>query len=513
MNFYLHKSFYKKYLIVSLFFLSLIIGFSRCVPIEDLLAPTISNLTINNQYNITDTIFLDAILTDNFGIDTVRIDIKKTDGISTLDTTILLNSDSIKARLLNLSQYKLVRIPVEAALGEYKLTLTVTDRKTKNGQAPNKTTTNRFFSVGKDVDAPSFPDVLLPDIIPFIDGNYVVCRDELVPLLGIARDNVGLQKITARFRFVDGSFSDRPIISNVSGDTVNLDGVFDTRLIFPNRPNNERFFLILTATDTENNTREIEIPFVINCDTEIPIIESIDTNIKGSITQNGDSINVIQGQELFITGGLITDRLGTLDRLIIYLEDRTEGEIVNDTLFSEVISGESYTISDNIPVFSFRSTPRIGKEFYSLKIKAIDAAGNESDIRDIKLFIAENLPPNFSELAFTLASNFDFQRTFSDDQNRPMVISAATNYRLINRLKDDLLLDSYEINWGIENQTPITTKTENNVNALDVSFSANQEDFTFSAEGNNAGTIYTLTIYAIDILDKESEITYYFQVR
>jgi len=62
MNFSLYKTRYKKYLFLSLLSLSLVIGFSRCVPIEDLLDPSIGEFTLQEQYNVTETIFLDVVL-------------------------------------------------------------------------------------------------------------------------------------------------------------------------------------------------------------------------------------------------------------------------------------------------------------------------------------------------------------------------------------------------------------------------------------------------------------------
>ena len=139
--------FYKKYIFLSAFFLSLVVGFFRCVPIEDLLPPVIRDFTIESEYNVTETIFLNAALSDNFGIGSVQVEIKYTGGVSSLDTIIQLNSDSIRARLVSLNQYRIVKIPVDAKTGIYDFRLIVTDRKTAEGKEPNVTRIETTFAV------------------------------------------------------------------------------------------------------------------------------------------------------------------------------------------------------------------------------------------------------------------------------------------------------------------------------------------------------------------------------
>jgi len=493
MNFSLHKR-SANYFFLFLFFLS-VVGFFRCVPIEDLVAPTVGEFTLQEQYNVSDSIILTAILVDNFGISKYTIDIEAVDGAGLWSYN---STDSVKARLLNLKDT--IIIPSENfVIGNYELTLTVFDA---SGKSKIRT---KNFSVEGDISKPTFPtfDVLLPTIEQ-INGNYAACRLQRVPLGGLVRDNIGLSSITAQFE----GFT-TIVRRNPNGlSSVDLSSLFGNELVFPNVANNEPLILILTAIDTENNSSSVRIPFIMNCDNQSPIIERIDTNIKSNITQNGDIINVIQGQALSITGGLIRDRLGELDSLIIYLEDKSERETVIVPLFSEAISGESYTIDNDIPIFSFRSTPRIGKIYYNLKVKAIDTVGNESNIREIKLFIAPNEPPSIIPSIIEV-DGINVSTPLPFNVNNPIPVSRGSTVRLYGKILDDLEIQEYEIKWGkINEEILILEGTANNfiydnttVGIINVSSNANRLD------------IYTLTIFAKDILGVENKVTYYFRVQ
>lgn len=503
MNFSFYKNLSKKHLFLFLFFLSLAIGFSRCVPIEDLVPPTVGDFTLNEQYNISDTIRFQAILADNFGVSTYRIDIEPIDSTNT-SLWRYSQTDSVKARLLDLE--KTIIIPSNIAfVGDYKLVLTAFDVSGKS-----KIITKNFI-LGGDVSVPVFPDVILPNIIPIVDGNYVVCRNELVPLLGTVTDNVGLKRITSQFRFENDSLSTL-VLRNISGVRVSLDGVFDIGLIFPDRPNNERFFLILTATDTEDNSRVIEIPFAINCDTENPIIESIDTNLDANRNEN-DFIEVIQGQDFFITTGNITDDQ-SLDKIFIYLHN-----IENNTtslITEEQMNGVSFDLNTlNNIIIPIPPTATTGENSYEIRVETTDAVGNRSDIFVIKLDIRPNNPPKLTDVTLHDSNSIGNDIiTVSDSSNLPLPVSSTFVFNLRGRISDDLSLDSYEIVWKKQGSNDVITRIGGSVTGLDVNFSPT-ENVEFEIPQNAIiRDIYILTISATDtfVSNPTVSINYYFIV-
>ncbi len=496
MKFLFYKSLYKKYSFLSLFFFGLIVGFFRCVPIEDLSQPLIGEFALNNQYNVSDTIFLNTVLSDNFGIDTVIIDIKPAENLSR-PWTNTKKINNVGARVLELKDSSII-VPSSFSLGKYELTITTIDI------SGLQNTISREFIVGADATKPTFPDVLLPNIQAFDDGSYPACRLEKVPLGGFITDNVGIKLITAQFetgtRIINRTFS----TNNV--DSVNLATVFGNELVFLDVPNDSLLTLTITAEDFENNVRSVSINFTMNCDTQSPIIEKIKVNRPFNEI---NEIEVIQGQKLFITGGIIRDSLGTLKDVYVYFNnDPTpliSGENINNLIFNLV---------GNDSVFVPIPSNAQNQDTYTIKLEATDVAGNAPTTREFIIRIVENKLPDLSELRFALDSDFSDIINFSPNRDQPVYISAGTSYRLINRIRDDLLLDSYKLEWGKENQTPIITKEKNGLNRSDVYFSALQENFTFGAEENTRiGVKYTLTIHAKDILGAESQIIYYFEIQ
>ncbi|PIY07646.1 MAG: hypothetical protein COZ18_16390 [Flexibacter sp. CG_4_10_14_3_um_filter_32_15] len=506
MNFSLYKTRYKKYLFLSLLSLSLVIGFSRCVPIEDLLDPSIGEFTLQEQYNVTETIFLDVVLFDNFGIDTVQIDIKPIGFNSSFDTTIILSNDSIKARSLNLQQFAVTNIPSTAILGSYELTLTVID---VSGRRAITNISKRFVVEG-DVSEPdfNFPDVILPEING--TSQTPACQLQALIVIGKAIDNVGLKEIRAQLLNERGDstyFTLRREFSPIREDSVDLAALFGNDLRIPSTVPNGNIILRLIAIDETGNERVIDYTLLVDCDRILPVINSITTT--PTLNTSNSTVEVIEGQELFITDGLITDINGLVRSISVYFNGS------NTPFKTWSVNNESVKMDTllDMPLLIPIPSNAANQDTYTFKIEATDLANNKAT-KEFIIDIIPNQPPNLLELRFALASNFNDVIEFSSNPNAPVSISPDTPYRLINRITDDLLLESYEVNWGIQDQTPITTQGRDNLNTLAVFFSSEQEDFTFSTEENSRiGTRYTLSIYARDILGLESQITYYFIVQ
>ncbi|WP_338813036.1 hypothetical protein V9L05_16990 [Bernardetia sp. Wsw4-3y2] len=491
MKFLFYKSLYKKYSFLSLFFLGLIVGFFRCVPIEDLSQPLIGEFALNNQYNVSDTIFLNTVLSDNFGIDTVIIDIKPAETLSR-PWTNTKKINNVGARVLELKDSSII-VPSSFSLGKYELTITTIDI------SGLQNTISREFIVGADATKPTFPDVLLPNIQAFDDGSYPACRLEKVPLGGFITDNVGIKLITAQFetgtRIINRTFSTNDV------DSVNLATVFGNELVFLDVPNDSLLTLIITAEDFENNVRSVSINFTMNCDTQSPIIEKIKVNRP--FNEIGE-IEVIQGQKLFITGGIVRDSLGTLKDVYVYFNnDPTpliSGENINNPIFNLV---------GNDSVFVPIPSNAQNQDTYTIKVEATDVAGNAPTTRE---FIIDILPNEAPDIELGLNYINDEPSIFnSNPNNPPTTLSAGATIRTETKIIEDVALDSYNVSWKRNNIEidGVNLDAGDLVNRLVISISNNR----FLVDQNDRiGTRYTLTISATDTFNQTTQITYYFIV-
>lgn len=512
MNFSLNKTFYKKYLLLSLLFLSGIIVFFRCVPIEDLLPPTVGQFTLNEQYNISDTIRLRAVIADNFGVSTYRIDIEPIDSTNT-NLWRYTKTDSVKARLLDLDT--IIIIPSNPSfVGDYELVLTVFDASGKTK------TSSGNFSVGKDADAPSFLDVLLPNI----DGvsQSPACQLQVLIVQGTATDNVGIKEIRGQLISENGNtvyLTIRETFAAPNEPTnVDLQDFFSNKLLIPASVPNGNLIVKLTAIDIEDNERSIEETILVNCDRIPPVIGEIITNPNNELNEEG-KLEIIQGQELAITNAIITDD-NELDKIIVYFEARGEEIILADSTFSIAVSSTSLS-----EVFGDISVPvpsdALDTEEYEIRVEATDAAGNKTE-KIVVVDMIENEAPDLSELAFAQAP-FVNPITLSSELGNPVTIIAGTSYQLINRIEDDLGLFSYTATWQKGQEQPVVVGQLSNINSRAVQF-VSIENATIPTkqhvplvveEGTRAETLYTLTIRAKDTFvgNPTVEITYYFQVQ
>ncbi len=513
MNFSLHKAVCKKRLSTFIFFLFLFVGFFRCVAIEDLLPPSIGDFTLQEQYDVTETIFLDVLLTDNFALNEVIVKIQKINGdtSSTLNRTDTIRTN-VRARLLTLERYPLVVIPADAALGQYELTLTVVDGNAKTDatsnverKAPNRFSVTKTFTVVNSRPEP-LTDIIL-DLTLTVDlsitvvdveaKEYKACRSSIIPISGEASDNVALDKISAQFEGYPNSIINR----DLSGvPSVNLREVFGSSIVVPNTiPNGQTIKLIFTVTDTDDNVGSDTLFFLIDCDDQNPVIESIITNLNDQIDEEGQ-IEVIEGQELFIERGEIRDRLGILKDVSIYFDGSTV------PLRTWDINQESINLS-NLDGFPFRipipSTASVGT-LYNIEIRATDVAGNIPDIYTLIIEIKDNDNPSIGVLGTLVDGN---PTSFSTNRNSSVAVSAGLTIRFIGRIFEDVALENYRITWGVEGNEQVVIEEDNLISNVPI-------DREFEIDENaRAGTYYVLTIYARDTFDQESQVKYYFIVR
>ncbi len=492
MNSSLYKLLIKKHFCL-LFFFSLVIGFSRCVPIEDLVQPIIGEFELQNQYNVSDTIRLRAVLTDNFGINTVRIDINPVGDVAR-PWNYTKSRDSVRARLLNIEELQV--IPSNISLGQYELTLTITDI------SGLERTTSRRFIVEGDIIRPVFTDVILPQLELIGNNSYRGCRSDLIEIAGTVRDNVGLREVRAQF----GNFP--PIVRALTGQaSVDLSSVFGNALIIPaNVINGTSIPLQLQATDTEGNVSNIaSLDILVECDDAIPTVDVLVTN---PATNADGLIEVIQGEELFIVDGQITDN-EQLDSIFIYFVDGSTETII----LEESINGNSTinirSLFGNIAV-PIPSNAAVGSS-YQIVVLVKDTAGNESVAYIANILITRNAPPQIL-VANTYVNNIE--RNFS--LTSPNQIPAGAVIRVEGKVEEDVALEYYRITWGVEGSEETivnfnSTILQNNI-PFNIANPISENEF-LTNENVRAGTRYVLTFFVKDTLNAEVRLRYIFVIQ
>lgn len=474
--------------------MSSMVGFFGCVPIEDLARPLIGEFNLKSEYNVSDTIRLQAILSDNFGINKVRIEIKPVQSVA-LPWIYIKSRDSVGARLLNLDESKV--IPSNISLGEYELTLTIID------VSGLERTISKKFVISGDVSDPTFVDVILPELELIGDNLYKACRSDLIKIGGTVRDNVGLKELRVQL----GSFP--PIVRALTGqDSVDLSSAFSNSIIVPtNVANGTTIPLQFQATDIEGNiSRSVTINILIECDDELPVINSLTTNL--TLTNSG-LVEVIQGQKLFITDGKITDD-DEIDSVFIYFVDKN-----NELLLKaqKVESGNS-TISlaaifGNIAV-PIPSTARVGST-YEIVVVATDVSGNESVAYIVKILITRNASPQIL-IASTYVNSEEVNFSFASLN----AIPAGAKVRVEGKVEEDVALEYYRVTWGTEGKEETIvdlnqSDLENNL-PFNIASPISRNEFVVD-ENARSGTRYILTFFVKDLLNPEVRLRYTFIIR
>ena len=512
MNFLFLKASCKKYLLLFLAFFGLIVGFSGCVAIEDLLKPTIGDFSLREQYNVTDTIFLDVVLLDNFGINTVTISIEPINNPASNFRFTEVIRDSVRARLLKLEGYQVVIIPVNATIGEYKFTLTVTDGVANDSEQPNESSIEKTFRIGGDASTPTFTDIELDleldldasiIVIDSLTNNYQACRSSIIPIIGTASDNVALNKISFQFTGFPSTFKE----FDLNGESlVELSSLFSglNAIKIPSTvPNGTTIELVFRVTDQVGNEGRASLFFFINCDDQSPLISNIITNLDENINDQ-EMIEIIQGQELFIIGGEIRDRLGEIKDVSIYFNGSVTplktwwiGEE-----FVNLVSLDSIPLLIPIP-----STAIVGR-IYQIEIKATDFANNTPATYIIRIEIKDNEDPSIN---ITGTEVNGVRTTFSSNSNSPLAIPAGGAVRIFGKILEDVDLENYRITWGIEGNEQVVVEENNPPN--DIVLEVVTNSLLRVGENVRIGTRYVLTIYARDTFNQEIQVRYYFVVR
>jgi hypothetical protein len=289
-------------------------------------------------------------------------------------------------------------------------------------------------------------------------------------------------------------------------DSVDLASVFGNSIIIPtNVANGTTLPLQLQATDIEGNVSQVAaIDILVECDDNIPVINLL---ITDPALNAAGLVEVIQGQELFITGGVITDD-DELDSLFIYFVDgNTETLLVEEDISGNTTANLATLFGDiSVPI---PTTTRVG-DSYEIVVLATDISGNESVAYIADILITRNAPPQIL-VANTYIN--DIETNFS--LTNANAIPAGSTVRVEGKIEEDVALEYYKITWGIEGQeeTIVDLNQIDLEDELPFNFTnpIAENDFT-TDENARIGTRYVLTFFVKDTLNGEVQLKYTFVI-
>ncbi|MEM6297665.1 MAG: DUF4625 domain-containing protein, partial [Bacteroidota bacterium] len=417
-----------------------------CIPIEDTFEPTINDLFVGDTYFLEDTLTAETILTDNFGLEVAYVEIVQIAGETASDWTV---SDSVSLRGGRRFEFAYQSvIPQNAAPGLYEITVEVIDA------GGNSSFIRRRFNLLGDIRGPIFIEELdlfqdpsRTEIFEIVNGRYRVCRQSILVVEGKAIDNIGIRRITAQL----GDFPANTRLIDPPVDTLSLLGAFNGSLIVPiDVPDDTELELVVTVTDTDGNQRSDSIPIIVNCDDEIPIIDSIrfDVNFDGNNT-----VNLIELDSFQVTSiGLRDNR--ALENLLVFFNPI--GEEV-DTLYNIPLNGvpeadSAYVIGQNggDPIrFILPSVAQFG-DVYQAVFVITDTVGNLSEVEVFTIGVDNDAGPRITVAELEVNNTLIESDSTNGTAASPFMVQEFDQIEILGKVEDDRSIENVTVLWGEE---------------------------------------------------------------
>ncbi|MGF1533994.1 MAG: DUF4625 domain-containing protein [Bernardetiaceae bacterium] len=476
-----------------------------CIPIEDAFNPNINDLDVGDQYALEDTLRVRAILTDNFNLTRAFIEIVQIAGERESPWQI---SDSLhlQGRRFEL-EYK-AKIPLDAVPGTYEVSVVVVDA------GGNESFLRGRFVVRGDIRGPQEIEpirLLEPADDPFliVDGRTVVCRQTLLQLEGVIRDNIGIARVRAQL-------GDLPGITRLvtpSQEEVRLQEVFADGIRIPsNIPNGQTLDLLIEATDTDNNTIRRTIPLLVFCDDVAPLIENLSTS--PAFDSLSREVNVIEGGVLTITDLLVSDDLG-LDRLWVFFNPIGS---TRDTLYNLLLDDafalnldDLEAINNGPLVLPLPEVARFGDR-YEVVLLARDMSGNLSEPQGLVINVRNDAAPRITITEVLINNRLQESDTTQGTAARPYQIRERERVNLRGKITDDRQLSEIAFVWGGTQVLLLNESDLGNTAVFDLEDARLTSDLFTIPRDTPAGTSYQLTIRARDSRGNTDEQTRFFRV-
>ncbi len=490
-------------------FLFLLVSFlGACIPIEDKFKPFILNFDLEDSYFLQDSILIAATLTDDIGIETVIVSVGYDDPTAPSAWSKIDSFSTRGGRVFNLDTFFVV--PTRIKQGNYFMTITVRD------VGGNLETATENFQILGDARGPVFSEVLIanmpedelgaPSNGSDFGGSYLACANQSVFFTGTLTDNLGIAKLEAYYENLpDGieGLSESRILDN--REEVSMENIFGDDLKIPlGLTPEDKFLLVLEATDKDGNTSRYEFDLTIDedCDSEAPIVNVLETFPDIDLELNQASI--VQGDTLFVTAVEVTDNK-KIRRFLAKLRTPTAGETV---LIDDSVDVEALYVPEVIAV-PIPVTARPGSDF-ELILLAGDDRGNVSEPYSIMIDVLRDTPPEIFVTTATEIAPTGATRSLSLSTVTPVGIKENRRLRIDGKIKEDIAFKSIKILWGAagseEEQVNLSEDDLFGLSIYDFSTGSNE----YLVPDVAVGTVLNLIIEASDNRDQTVKIIYKF---
>jgi len=468
--------------------------FAACIPVVDRFAPEIDTLSpLRDSYFVQDTIRLILSFGDNDRLDSAIVTVLKI-GDTSSDRQVW--NPTITRRLFGRRFDDTLRIviPANAPLGTYQMTVRLFDL------AKNQTARQFQFNVLGDARPPVIRQLALVGLQRDLAGDYLVCRQTILNLVGLATDNIRIREVKAE---IAGVFS---VTRTVNSDSVRFDGLFGRDLRIPsNVPDNVRLLLVITVTDHNNNSVTRNFILWVSCDQEPPQIRIQRTEPQIDSVR---AVRLFEGDGFRILAGTITDnrRLGRLAITFNPIGER------RDTVFRANLTGNAVQLGSLLDGVIFRPPANAVGRTYEINLFAADSARNNAPPFQILLNVIKDEPPRII-LTETRIGNQPV--TLSTTQANFLPI--GEELRIFGKILEDRALEYVQIFWGpASNPTRVVNLTASELTSLpfDLSDPRSVNRFVIMPSGTTPASLeYILELRAKDTRNPEVKLTYRFFTR
>jgi hypothetical protein len=395
-----------------------------CIPIEDRLIPRIEpEEPILKYYFWQDTIFFNAVMSDNDRIDEVFVEITPENPESTWSYR---ESFKGNGRRYDFKFRKV--IPLNVLPGTYDVKITCSDR------AKNRNRYSYQIEILGDIRAPQFSNLRPVNLRRLTDGRYQGCRSQVILFEGSVKDNAGLGSLTVEFEGYPR------IIYNLNGlDSVNIGRLVAQDIRIPqNAADGSELKLNFICTDKDGNVSRRTFTILVDCDDVPPVLRVVRT----SPMYDGNRVTVIQGTDFIIKEATASDNRFIKDFVIIF----NKRGAARDTIFRENVERP---LSANLSeIFGDIAVPMPSSanpgDRYDLYMFVRDSTGLSSNVFYLEVITGRDEPPL---ILITNTEINDIETTWSTTS--PTNVRQGDRLRFDGKILEDVALEYLKISFGI----------------------------------------------------------------
>lgn len=463
----------------------------NCIPIVDKVNPVVDEFSLGEVYFYQDTLRVVVSFFDNTLLDSAFISVRKV-AIRPDQTNPWALDTAINLRGRRFVDTLALKVPPFTDPGEYELTVIGQDR------GRNRAANSSRFLLATDNRPPVLSEVAL-NIPPDQQGRIVVCRNQIIPVSGLATDNL----LITRMGF---SINGRESLLAVRGESLRLEQVFRDLIRVPNDlANGSIVNFTLVAIDSFQNRTSTSFQLLVECDDQRPTLRLAGT--EPATTADG-RINLVSGGLFRITNVQAADNQA-LRRARVFANRAGEQPELLRTIELPAVSGPVNLFAQEPLQFNFPAVQFPPGSIYEVSIEAEDQQGLRSETLRLTVNIIENRPP-----LITVAAVFLNEQATSLAV-QPVRVGPGVRIRVEGKIEEELALARVRIYWGLSRGVPFPDLLADvrEFNSLPVNLSELLITERLVIPGGVApGTRYELVIEAEDSLGQTDVLRLLFEL-